>query len=323
MKLKINYEDLKKDYSGFKPYFEVNRQSVESLFFHYLKQGSSEELNEFLRQSNDDKVFEEFRQKFVYNSTLCFYRAFDLFLALLTLESNKFETWSEVTAYYSRFYIIKAICFLFQRGHIVLKSSVEEPLKNKHDHKLLLFFNDNIQVYNKKTTEYKDLFQNSTGSHQVWWTLLDTLKEVNDLGNQRLSFLLDQSLSNPVIRNQVNYSLEYLEGFNELEWFDSNIKERFRRIGYTTSNRDFTSKSRYFQDTHPEDIDEGDYYTDLRVFIWESILCYLEITRGLLGKNFLFKAENIEALLEVHHIKDLNPTLESNMRVEINTILNS
>ncbi|KAA0761716.1 hypothetical protein [Bacillus sp. TE8-1] len=323
MKCEIEYEDLKKDYNGFQPYFEVNRGSVEKLFLHYLTQGNSNDFNTFLKQNTDMAVSNEFKQKFIYNSTLCFYRAFDLFLALLTLKSRKFSTWSEVTAYYSKFYIIKAICFTFQRGYMVLNTSKNEPLKNKNDKKFFFTFDSGIQVYNQKTIEYKLLFENNLGSHQVWWTLLETLKGVKGLRNQRFQFLLDQSLSNPAIRNEVNYSLEYLEGFNELEWFDTNIKERFNRNSTLFYHKDFTSKDRYFYNIHPEDIDEGEYYTDLRVFIWESLLCYLEITKDLLGENFLLKMDNIVALLDEHHIKDIDSSLENNMKMALQQILKS
>ncbi|MFP7486287.1 hypothetical protein SFC65_19175 [Priestia filamentosa] len=322
MKFKANYQDLKEDYTGFKPAFENHRQSVENLFFHYLKQFSSEHLNK-LMEKQDSEFYEVFRQRFVYNSAACFYRSFDLFLGLITLKSNKFITWSEVTAYYSRFYIIKAICFLLQRGQIVLNTSREDPLKHNRDWKTFFLFNDNknIRVYHQFSKGYQSLLKGGKGSHQIWWSILETLKEIEGLENERLSFLLDQSVTNPKIRNEVNYSLEYLEGFNELEWFDSNMKERFRRMDDGISDRDFTSKERYFHNIHPEDIDQGDYYTDLRVFIWESILCYLEIAKDLLGKTFLLKVEKISDLLNVHNIQDINPHLANNMKKEIVKIL--
>ncbi|MGE7907525.1 hypothetical protein ACQKNS_24455 [Peribacillus sp. NPDC094092] len=321
MELKTDYAILKQDYECFKPYFEMHRQSIEKLFYHYLNQGNSKDLNVFLERNTDKEITNEFKQKFIYNSTVCFYRSFDLFLALITLESRKFNTWSEVTAYYSKFYIIKAICFLFQRGYIVMKSYDKEPLKDKNDKKFFFYFDTKLQLFNQKNTEYNELFKNGIGSHQVWWALLNSLKGVDGIKNERFNFVLDQYLTNPSIRNEVNYSLEYLEGFHELEWFDSNIQERFNRINYPTSNiRDFTSKERYYQNTHPEEIDEGDYYTDIRVYIWESLLCYLEVFRDLLGDNFLLRKENIEYLLEVHRIKEINSSLEINIKSDLERI---
>ncbi|PGS49897.1 hypothetical protein [Bacillus sp. AFS041924] len=323
MKLNTDYEILKQDYECFKPYFELHRQSIEKLFYHYLNQGNSKDLNEFFEKNLDKEITNEFKQKFIYNSTVCFYRSFDLFLALVTLESRKFNTWSEVTAYYSKFYIIKAICFLFQRGHMVLNSLGSRPLNDKNDKKFFFYFDTKLQLFNHKTPEYKELFKNGKGSHQVWWSLLNSLKGIVGIKNERFNFVLDQYLTNPSIRNEVNYSLEYLEGFHELEWFDSNIQDRFNRMNYTDSNklRDFTSKERFYQNTHPEQIDEGDYYTDIRVFIWESLLCYLEIFKDLLGDNFLLKRENIEYLLEAHQFKEISTSLEDSMKTELKRIL--
>ncbi|GAQ17857.1 hydrolase [Oceanobacillus picturae] len=65
-------------------------------------------------------VHDEIRQKLVYHSTLCFFRSFDLMLAYISLNDKRFHTWSEVTAYYSKFYIIKAISFLLQRGFVTI-----------------------------------------------------------------------------------------------------------------------------------------------------------------------------------------------------------
>ncbi|MCG7406594.1 hypothetical protein MH117_04125 [Paenibacillus sp. ACRRX] len=111
MKFTVDYSELKEQYKNFTPYFEMHRESINQLFEEFLQQSNSQGINDYLQGTNDQDILNEIRQKLVYHSTLCFFRSFDLMLAYISLDDRNFHTWSEVTAYYSKFYIIKAINF--------------------------------------------------------------------------------------------------------------------------------------------------------------------------------------------------------------------
>ncbi|MDK8193313.1 hypothetical protein QP794_24805 [Paenibacillus sp. UMB7766-LJ446] len=313
MQFQVEYSKIKDSYKGYKPYFETHRESVESLFRHYLIQGKGSDFEAFLNEKHDDmEVIDEFKQKFIYSSTLCLFRSFDLLLSLITLDAKNFHTWSDVTAYYSKFYLIKAVNFLLQRGYIELKKD-GKPLKDKNDSKFYFFLlEDGYKVFSQGTPEFNHLKSKGSGSHQTWWTVMESLRDINGIESfERVGFLLDKHWINPKTRNEINYSLEYLEGFRELEWFDSNLTNhhRFRR----GDSRDFTSMNSYFANTSPEDCDIGDYYTDVKVILWESILCYLELYKDLIGTNQIFRIDNLFELLDIHGIKTLNSDVSSSV----------
>lgn len=323
----MEYSALKEQYRNFEPYFEMHRESINHLFEQLLSQGDTQELNEYLQRTGDQDVHNEIRQKLVYHSTLCFFRSFDLMLAYISLNDKRFHTWSEVTAYYSKFYIIKAICFLLQRGYVTINFDKREKLvDNKNDSNFYFLYNSSgFKTYNSSTSLYKQLraepnTNRNYGSHQIWWKLLETVKDINGIDNkfERVVFLLDHNWTNPKQRNQINYSLEYLEGFKELDWFDANL-EGHHSWRYK-DQRDFTSKEKFFEYVNPEDIDLEDYYTDLRVYLWESLMCYLEIYKDLIGQNSIFRIENIHYLLEIHEINETIPRLSCSMKNMINEI---
>ncbi|GAQ17858.1 haloalkane dehalogenase [Oceanobacillus picturae] len=153
------------------------------------------------------------------------------------------------------------------------------------------------------------------------WKLLETIKGIGGIENKfdRVGVLLDHNWTNPKQRNQINYSLKYLEGFRELDWFDANLKGH--HSWRYKDQRDFTSMDNFFKHNNPEDIDLGDYYTDFRVYLWESLMCYLEIYKDLIGLNSIFRIENIHYLLEIHEINETMPKLSCSMKNMINKIL--
>lgn len=63
--LKTDYANLKQEYGCYNPYFEVQRQSIENIFYHYLIQGNSKDLNEFLEKNTDKEISNEFKQKWI------------------------------------------------------------------------------------------------------------------------------------------------------------------------------------------------------------------------------------------------------------------
>jgi|GEM_PF-3577250 len=320
MHFQVEYNNIKESYKDYKPYFEMHRESIEGLFRHYLNQGKGSEVEAFLNEEHDDpEIIGEFKQKFIYNSTLCLFRSFDLLLSHITLDAKNFHTWSNVTAYYSKFYLIKAVNFLLQRGYIELKRG-DKPLKGRNDCKFYFFLLDGgYRIFSEGTREFNYLKSKGNGSHQKWWTLMETIKDIKGIESfERVGFLLDKYWINPQIRNEINYSLEYLEGFRELEWFDSNLKDHHRIL--RGSNNNFTSMSNFFANTPPEDCDLGDYYTDIKVILWESILCYLELYKDLIGENQIFRIDNLFELLDIHGVKSLNPNVYSSIKQIISDI---
>ncbi|CAM4015261.1 hypothetical protein [Saccharibacillus endophyticus] len=326
MTFTINYSKLKDEYKDFSPYFETHRQSLNLLFETLLNQQDSNAINSYLSQAPNQNIMNEIKQKLVYSSTLCFFRAFDLFLAYITLEDKKFKTWSEVTGYYSKFYIIKAINSLLLRGYEVIDYDKRGQLvDSRRDGSFYFAFDNNgFNLYNSTKIEYQQLQKDPQtnqryGSHQLWWRLLETITDIKGIEKfSRLNYLLDQNWTNPKLRNQINYSLEYLEGFQELDWFDANLKGH--HSWNSKDNRDFTSMKNFFKNTDPEDIDMGDYYTDLRVYLWESIMSYLEIYKDVLGTNRIFRIENINYLMQAHETDKAVPEASKNMKKMINEL---
>ncbi|MCG7406595.1 hypothetical protein MH117_04130 [Paenibacillus sp. ACRRX] len=198
-------------------------------------------------------------------------------------------------------------------------------MDNKKDTNFYFFYNKSgFNIYNSNSEQYKELrFNPDTkykyGSHQIWWRLLETVKDIEGIDKfDRVGFLLDHNWTNPQLRNQINYSLEYLEGFRELDWFDANLKGH--HSWRNKDQRDFTSMDNFFKRTNPEDADLGDYYTDLRVYLWESLMCYLEIYKDLIGANSIFKIENLFYLMDVHEINKSMPEVFSSIKNMINEL---
>lgn len=86
------------------------------------------------------------------------------------------------------------------------------------------------------------------------------------------------------------------------------------------NNNNFTSMSNFFANTSPEDWEMGDYYTDVRVILWESILCYLELYKDLIGKNQIFRIDNLFELLDIHGVNATNPNVSSSIKEIISDI---
>lgn len=102
----ISWERLLTLYEGYSALPEPERFTMEALFYKGLQRNSLGELENALDDSDRAMILHTH-----FNlSTVAFYRMFQLFLASLLIDKNNFRTWSEVTAYYSRFYFIHALC---------------------------------------------------------------------------------------------------------------------------------------------------------------------------------------------------------------------
>jgi hypothetical protein len=304
----ISFESLKEQYRNFEPIFEMDRGSLEAFFEQLLKQTTLEDLEGEINDPVNIDVKEMLRQRFFYQSAVCFYRSLQLFLAYLCLDRHFFPTWGEVTGYYSRFYFNKALINLLQAGWICIKR-----LKGR---KPFFVYNNGQDIIVRK--------MRWPGPHQSWWEIFLKLNSLPEyaVSNEEMEALARHDLS-PEARNRLNYENEFGVGFPELEWFDtSSILQQYPQSAYFRLSRrdvDITSIEGYFEGRDPAECDIGDYYDDKATLLVNCPLIYLELLKALEIKQDFITSAKIAELIDLH-IKGLYPRLTEGLINKINQI---
>jgi hypothetical protein len=239
-------------------------------------------------------------QRHFYWSAASFHRCYYLFLSYLVLDKKGLSSWAHVTGYYSRFYFVQALSNLWL-SHIVRLNP-----KKIHDKRDGLFLTrigrDGVRL--KRLQAITDM---PRGSHQRWWRLLRELHQISDIpAVDDFAFVTGEAYFSSQTRNQTNYSARYLEGFVELEWFDTDLESMLShlRSGAVRSDRDITDFGRFFEDSDPEYAGEADFYGDEAQILWTSITSYLKILEALDFPQPLISTEKLRALNEVYLVAD-------------------
>jgi hypothetical protein len=147
-----------------------------------------------------------------YRSAAAFHRSLQLFLGFLTLDRHCYRTWSQVSAYYSRFYFLQALL------NLCGCTCLNVPTEPKKTGSAVIYF-DGKGIQHAHVRKLQKAFNKS--SHELWWSVMEAMK-TPDYPIEHLSFILSRLTFNPEQRNRINYSFDYLSGgFNELDWFDS------------------------------------------------------------------------------------------------------
>jgi hypothetical protein len=258
-------------------------------------------------------------QRYFYWSAACFYRAFYLMLAYLVLERRPMPSWAHVTAYYSRFYIIKAILSLFLTNIVDLRD--KQSLRAPKDTRLVVYTCMG-GVRARRIDPLKKQW-GAGGSHQIWWALFEQMKYVPDFPEMDgAQFILSDAYFNSATRNNVNYSEEYFRGFPELEWFDSSEEDMVSQLEAwrPRADRDITDVESFFGEIDPEICDEGDFYGDEAQIVWLSIRVYLELLKQTGVQQAFITKGKVLALLE-RYAEGEYPTLCAGIRKSIANLL--
>ena len=287
----VTVERLREIYSQATINFEYNRYSFSDVLSGEASDTFPPDIDTTLTEPSScpPRPIQELIQRHFYWSATCFYRSFYLFLAYLVLDCKGLRSWAHVTAYYSRFYNIKALLNLFLSG--ITRIDGKETL--------IYLTMDGVKSVAKKKVK---IFS-SNGSHQIWWDLFDQMQYVVDFpGTDGLAdFVLSDAYFNPTTRNKINYAEKYMDGFPELEWFDTSLEQMLSHLNMTINqrmDRDITDIDAYFANTRDEDVDASDFYCDEAQIIWHSILVYLEIFRSLECSQSLITREKIIACID-------------------------
>lgn len=250
------------------------------------------QLEDFVVGLNRDPGRPWFKQRMFYRSATAFHRTLQLFLGFLTLDGHCYRTWSQVTAYYSRFYFVQA--FLNLCGSTCLNV----PIAAKKNAAAVLYFDGN-GIRHIPVDKLPKAFHK--GSHELWWSLMEAMK-TPEYPVEHLSFILSRLVFSPEQRNRINYSFEYLSGgFNELDWFDSGPDQMLNHfMPRPRMDEDITDIDRFFEGVNPEDADEGDFYGDEAQILWCSLIGYLQLVKSLGFSQSFLKTETILALCDLH-----------------------
>lgn len=280
-----SFGSLKQAYRTLVPEWEYNRQSFEKYAMKFLARSTVADCEAALNTADG---LNWYKQRIFYRSATAFHRSVQLFLGYLTLDRHCYLSWSQVTAYYSRFYFIQAF----------LNLSLSTFL-NLQKHKVFIYF-DGTQVRCIEQTHLPKIMQRLK-SHDIWWNLMEALK-TPDYPVENLEFILTRLVFNPEKRETINYDFEYLGGgFIELDWFDSGAKQMLNHFNcWPRGDQDFTDFNRFFGDKAPEDVDEADFYGDDAQILWCSLMGYLQLLKSLDIKQNLVLGETIIALSELH-----------------------
>lgn len=281
------FHKLKQTYAGFTPKFEYHRESFESVIQNLQQEIKSKGVSSTLEQILNEAEWSQWcRQRLFYRSCTAFYRSIQLFFAYLVLERNRFLTWSEVTGYYSRFFFIQAFLNLLQCSWTELDQFV--------------IFNDGSAIKSFPKKRLSPTLKESH-SHEVWWQLMEAIKHPKDYPCDDLSFVLSRYAFNPHERNRINYDFRYLQGFIELDWFDTDVGQ-FHSHSFVPAreDHDITNIDRFFSGRNHENCDEGDFYGDKAQMIWTSLKAYMETLVALDFNQEFIKAEKIASLAKAH-----------------------
>jgi len=229
-----------------------------------------------------------FRQRVFYRSSTAFYRSLELFLGFLTLERECFRTWARVTGYYSRFYFLQAFLNLLQATYVYING------------RYAVMLSDGRRIHYRDQQSLPKTMQ-VRGSHEQWWRLMEAVKHPRDYPVDNIEMVIGRLGFNPKERNEINYSFEYLEGFPELEWFDSGARQMLSHFSpRRRRDSDVTDIERFFEECDPEGVDAGDFYTDDGATLWSYLATYLKLLKELGFEQRFIRTETMAALAEVH-----------------------
>ncbi len=281
------FEELKAFYKGFSARWETHRESFEVALSDWVSQVPFEEV---VKELNTPGGQQWYRQRLFYRSSVAFYRALQLFLADVQMDRNSFQTWSNVTGYYSRFYFLQA--FLNLCG----ATFFELPLKPKGFLQGITYFDgQKVSAISKMPPAF------GAGSHERWWGLMEALRRPS-YPVQHLEFVLTRLVHNPAERNRINYGFEYqIGGFPELEWADSGADQMMAHFSPShRADRDITDIDRFFEEIPDDEADVADFYSDNLQILWCSLQAYLELLKELQFDQNFVKTETILALCDLH-----------------------
>jgi hypothetical protein len=286
---------VRANYGRFKPEYEIHRESFSDWLSHLVDRSGAASLSEIetLLTRTRRRPIEALLQRHFYWSATCFMRAYYLLLAYLTLDRRGIDSWARVTGYYSRFYAAKATCNLCLAGWVFLEPSTSSSVKKG----LYLLYTGTSGVRLLPTSQTGALQRR--GSHEPWWTLYDQLRRVRDFPDtSALRSGLHQFEFTAEERNELNYSDKWMEGFPELEWFDTSIDQMEAHASFARPrpDRDFTSINRYFEGYDPEFSDEADFFTDSVLSLWYPLLAYLDVLDRLSIEQDLLSYDKLIAL---------------------------
>lgn len=288
-----SFARLKTNYRHFSPRFETHRASFNDWLTglsHHLSSPSADSLQTTLTDQRG-RPARALLQRHFYWSATCFVRAFYLFLGYLVLDRRGMDSWARVTGYYSRFYVAKAMCHLFLAGWVYLEPKPGSPIRKGN-----YFLYTGTQGVRLIPAGQTGALQ-ARGSHQQWWQLYDQLRHVAGLPQSVISSLHQFDFTADE-RNDLNYSEKWLEGFPELEWFDTTPEQMAAHASFARprADRDFTSLSKFFAGYDPESADEADYYTDPILSLWHPLLGYLDCLEALSIKQTILTYDRLIAL---------------------------
>ena len=303
-----SFDGVRRIYSGYRAEWERVRQSFEDIAHELI---SDRGVTALEAELNTPDGLAWFRQRMFYRSSVAFHRCFQLFLGFLVLERHYFKTWASVTGYYSRFYFIQALL------NLLLTTWLER------DKTAIVFDGTRVVCISHKNLKQMSQRFRSRGSHEIWWALMEALKQPEGYPVDEMGFVLSRLAFNPQIRNTENYSFEYLfGGFNELEWADSGAKQMMSHfMPLRRSDQDFTDVDRFFLDSDPENVDPGAFYGDTDVqTLWCSITAYLRILKALGFDQSFVKTETLVTLSDMH-IGDDYPRVCKGLELAVSEIL--
>jgi len=146
-----------------------------------------------------------------YRSATAFHRALQLFSGFLTLDRHCYRTWSQVTAYYSRFYFLQALL------NLCGCTCLNVPIEPKGNAAAVLYF-DGKSIRHIPVNKLPKAFRKS--SHELWWSVMEAMK-TPEYPVEHLSFILSRLVFSPEQRNRINYGFEYLSGGGATNWIGS------------------------------------------------------------------------------------------------------
>jgi len=259
---------------GFPPRFE----RLKAAYAGFLPEFVSDDLE---RGLSGGDAWEWYRQALFYRSCTAFYRSLQLFLGFLVLQRRCFITWATITGYYCRFFFIQAL--------INLTLSTWDSVNRS------FFFFDGTRVQQLAKKQLSSTIRNA-GSHEVWWQLMEAMKNPFDYPINHRGYVLSRLRFDPEQRNNANYSFEYLQGgFIELDRFHSGAEQMVRHfMPSPTRDWDITEIDRVGE------VDGAYYYGDYSHLLWCSLKVYLEMLRLLDFRQHFILTENIAALAEIH-----------------------
>lgn len=293
-----SFARIREAYEGFTPRYEYNRGSFGKWLAPALATNPpapppAVEAALMVPATTPGRPIPALLQRHFYWSATCFVRAYYLLLAYLTLDRRAIGSWARVTGYYSRFYTAKAISNLCLASWV----QVERPTGTsvKRDPYLLYTGSNGVRLLPAKETGTLK----SGGSHEQWWNLFRQLRYTPDLPSTvSLGLIFDEYDFTAEERNAINYSDKWMEGFPELEWFDTTLEQMQAHFAIHTRREDddFTDIDRFFRGMNPEYVEASDFYGDPVQWLWHPLLAYLDLMEALPVRQTLVTYDKLMAL---------------------------